>query len=189
MFFATAAVACAVAAVPPQVHRGRDGGWGVGIMGAPRWFPEKYMAVLPAAAIGLAMLSCRRGREELRRPWPWLGVLIALAIFSRVGIGTRPIISWKLFRFSFRHGLGDGQTSAALNELQFIASQFVVLMPILFCMGLLAVGHDLRQWKSQSLPWRMILISAVLPLAFFAISARRHRAELNWPICASPWCR
>ncbi|MDB5172898.1 MAG: hypothetical protein JWN51_1671, partial [Phycisphaerales bacterium] len=64
---------------------------------------SKYTTVLVPGGVGLAMLTSRRGRRHLARPWPYLSALVALAVFSPV-IYWNATHQWASFLFQLRHG-------------------------------------------------------------------------------------
>ena len=58
---------------------------GVGI-GAGLALLSKYTAVLPIFGVLAYLIAIPRHRGLLRTPYPWLALLVAFAVFSRLGI-------------------------------------------------------------------------------------------------------
>jgi len=64
---------------------------------------SKYTAVLPAAAVAGAIVTSRDGRAQLKRPGPWLALVIAAVVFSPV-VYWNARHGWASFKFQIHHG-------------------------------------------------------------------------------------
>jgi 4-amino-4-deoxy-L-arabinose transferase and related glycosyltransferases of PMT family len=83
LLFWTATIAAAA-----RWHASRDDRWflAAGAM-AGLAFESKYTGVLILAAVGLWLLVTAQGRAALRRPLPWCGLALAIALFM-------PVVWW-----------------------------------------------------------------------------------------------
>jgi 4-amino-4-deoxy-L-arabinose transferase-like glycosyltransferase len=176
-FFGIAALAAAVVATQkPKAWLAFGVCFGLAML-------SKYTAVLVGGAVGLAILSSASGRKMLLSPWLWIGLFIAAAIFLPV-INWNANHDWASFKFQWKHGTGEEETSAISNLLTYVAGQFAVYTPVLLVLGIGAVIAQCRTFATLDTAHRMVLIAAILPLAFFGVSSLRHRPEANWPILA-----
>jgi len=94
---------------------------------------------------------------------------------------------WASFEFQWHHGTqaADANSPSPLVDLgYFILGQAGVFTPVLFVMMLAAGFSAWRNWTRLPLRMRLILISAMVPLLFFAAVSLRHKPEANWPMFA-----
>ena len=123
----------------------------------------KYTAALFIAAAFIWMISDARGRAQLRTPWPWAAILIALAIFA-------PNLWW-----NGAHGwvsyLKQGgrvahfQPARALQFFgEFLGGQIALFTPIIF--GLAAWG-TWRLGRSPSAAAHLLVWMTVVPGVVF----------------------
>lgn len=181
-FFQAAALACALMIFAPGAGENRGKLWlafgaclGLGLI-------SKYTSVLLGLAIFLALLWTPQGRRHLRTPWPWLGALIAVGIFSPVILWNAQH-QWASFRFQLHHGLSAGDVPPVSSLLAYVGGQFAVSTPIIFFLVLFVLWMYARR-RGNPMYVRILLLSTVVPLLFFAISALHHRPEANWPMFA-----
>jgi hypothetical protein len=153
----------------------------------PRWLAaggavglallSKYTAALLAPALILLVLWDPELRAELRRPWPWAGAAVAIALFA-------PCLLWNArhdfvsIRFQLRHGFGRNADLRSFAE--FLGSQVLGAGPATLALGL---AFLLRPRNSAQ---RRLAATTLLPLAVMAWSAMRGRVEANWPVFAYP---
>jgi hypothetical protein len=181
-FFQAAALTCALMIFAPGAVGVRRGLWlafgvclGLALL-------SKYTSVLLGLSILLALLWTSEGRRHLRTAWPWLGALIAAAIFSPV-ILWNARHHWASFKFQLHHGLSAGDVGPASSVAAYVGGQFAVATPILFVLLLFVLW--VYAWRRRNPMYiRILWLSAVLPLLFFAVSALHHRPEANWPMFA-----
>ncbi len=155
-------------------------------------FVSKYTTILLPASVGLALLTSRQGRRQLRRPWPYLSALPAIAIFLPVIIWNRDH-DWASFRYQLHHGLEPSKQSltawtqilkALLGLGRYLGSQLLVWTPVLFVAGAGVLVVFWRRYRSLPAADRLLLWAATVPLVFFAYSATRAQSEANWPAFA-----
>jgi len=138
---------------------------------------SKYTALLLIIGIFLWLITSRDGRQALRSFWPWVGLALALLIFS-------PDIYWNATHHwvsYFKQGGRVTQFDPArslqyLSEL--IGSQIGLATPLVF--GLAACGlWSLR--RANHFPARLLLWLTLLPIVVFLEHVLSGRVEPNWP--------
>jgi hypothetical protein len=196
--FATAMIALLAVerALAAPVRSWRSTGWWLlagGMLGAA--FVAKYTAVLLPMGLVIACLVHPALRRRFAEAGPWIAGALALALFA-------PVVVWNLFNnwISFRFQLGHGFNAASRGnpisrELEMIGGQAGLASPILFVLLALAVVVAIRDgWRTRrvatptDLATRRFALAvvAVVPLAFFAVSAWRRPVEANWPAMIYP---
>jgi len=186
-FFSCCALASAILAV--RSGDGKEGGWwvafgvfcGLGML-------SKYTVALLPASVGLALIASAEGRRHLRRPWIYVGALLALAIFSPV-LWWNDQHQWASFRYQLNHGAGEGTVHGiAISELLgFVGGQMLVWTPILFILGIAALWIYWRRWfdgqdeDRARLENLVLLWAGTMPLLLFGIMSLRAHSEINWP--------
>lgn len=137
----------------------------------------KYTAALLAPALLLLVLWDAELRRELRKAWPWLAALLAVAIFG-------PCLAWNArhdlvsIRFQLGHGFGDGATPRSV--LEFALGQLVGAGPVPLLVGGLAL------LRARTPAQKRVAAAALLPLGVCALAALRGRVEANWPALVYP---
>jgi 4-amino-4-deoxy-L-arabinose transferase-like glycosyltransferase len=196
--FATAMVALLAVerALAAPVRSAASLGWwtiaGIALGGA---FVAKYTAVLLPMGLVIACVVHPALRRRLLEPGPWLASAIALLLFA-------PVVFWNAFNdwISFRFQLGHGFTPSARGnplsrELELVGGQAGLASPVLFVLMAIVVWFALRDgWRARhaSSPTDVVTrrfalaTIAVVPLAFFAVSAWRRPVEANWPAMIYP---
>jgi 4-amino-4-deoxy-L-arabinose transferase-like glycosyltransferase len=181
-------------AAPPRSARalGWWGATGVALGGA---FVAKYMAVLLPAGLVLACLVHPALRRRFAEPGPWVASAVALALFAPV-VWWNATHDWVSFRFQLGHGFSGTPRGTPLGrELELLGGQAGLASPLLFGLLAMAVGSALRAgWRSRhtdaptapAVRRFALAMVAVVPLAFFAVSAWRRSPEANWPAMLYP---
>jgi 4-amino-4-deoxy-L-arabinose transferase-like glycosyltransferase len=158
-------------------------------------FLSKYTAVLLPMSLVIACVAYKPLRARLAEPGPWLASFVALFLFLPV-VAWNALSDWVSFRFQLNHGLGHAARGTPLSrELALVGGQLGLATPILGVMLTLAV---VLAWRSE---WRARLstratdlgvarfalaMAALVPMAFFAVSAWRSSVEANWPALFYP---
>jgi len=138
---------------------------------------SKYNTGVVAVGLLASAFFAPRLRAELRTRGPWLGALVAAALFL-------PCLHWNArnhwisLRFQLAHGLvgGAGPADFAL----FLAGQLAVLGPVVLPLGLAGLFR-VRSERGVRLGCMTVSI-----LLLGAWSAARARAEWNWTAAAAP---
>jgi 4-amino-4-deoxy-L-arabinose transferase-like glycosyltransferase len=178
-FFGLCALAAAVAAVSGT----SAAAWPVAGLFMGLAFLSKYTSILVAVSIALALLSTSQGRRHFKRPWIWLGALICLAVFWPNLLWNQQN-HWAAFGFQWHHGTSAQAASPLQLFLLYLGGQAGIYTPVLFALGLLALGWQWRRLRTLGAADRMVLIAATLPLVFFGLFSLRHKPEPNWPVFA-----
>jgi hypothetical protein len=149
------------------------GWWGFGLA-IGIGFVAKFPMVLALAVI-LAAVIWGEGRRHLRTATPYLAAALAL-------LWTSPVWIWAAqnnwdnitFQLEGRHQ-SAGFTLKFLGE--YLGANLVLLSPTL------AIALGAAWWAARKRPepaWRVALVSAVTPFAFFGLLALRSRMSPHW---------
>ncbi|MCC7347471.1 MAG: glycosyltransferase family 39 protein, partial [Variibacter sp.] len=136
---------------------------------------SKYTAFFFGAEILLWLLLVKDQRRWLASPWPYLGGILAFAIFA-------PVILWNADHqwVSFIKQLGrariEGFTLKYLGEM--IPAQFAFATPSVFILGALGL-YALRR-GSERAARVLINVSFWVIAAYFVWHAFHERVEANW---------
>jgi 4-amino-4-deoxy-L-arabinose transferase-like glycosyltransferase len=137
---------------------------------------SKYTAVFFGVSMLGFMLLDADGRRQLRTPWPYLGAVASLAVFS-------PVFFWNLahdwasFRFQSVDRFEKGDRFLPLGGLKFLGQQWLGGVPLL--LPLLLAAARPRAREDRYLLWS----AAPLLVFFFALSFKRN-IHLLWPLPA-----
>jgi 4-amino-4-deoxy-L-arabinose transferase-like glycosyltransferase len=138
---------------------------------------SKYTALFFGPAILVWLLWVPSMRRWLASPWPYLGGVVAFALFA-------PVIVWNAQHdwISFVKQLGrakvEGLQPHFLAEL--IPTQFVLATPFVFILGVLGLVV-LTKRSAGSASARVLIGSIVWTIAlYFAWQALHDRVEANW---------
>lgn len=136
----------------------------------------KYTGFLLLPQILVLLLWDPRGRRMLRTPWPWLGVALALALFS-------PVVAWNASRhlesFAFQT-TGRAETSRFRPVLvgRYVGLQVLAMSPIVF---LLCVEAVIAAWRRRAAPaWRVVLLFSAPLLVLATAVSPVHWVKMNW---------
>jgi 4-amino-4-deoxy-L-arabinose transferase-like glycosyltransferase len=180
-FFAAVALWLAVR-IAKRLEGGRHvgGSWAaLGLAGGAALL-SKYTAVLTPAAVFLALLTHPRGRRALRTPGPYAAAVLAAAVFMPTVLWNARH-DWASFRFQLSHGLAEREDHPLRGLAQFVLGQAGMWTPVLFALGVVAVGGCWRAYRRLPQAERVLTWAATLPLAFFACAAMRTHGQENWP--------
>ncbi len=150
----------------------------------------KYTGLLIFVAVGCALLADAPGRAALRRPWPWLGVLIGLALFA-------PVVFWNATHHWVSLRKQGGRSAhidlghAGLHLLDLLVGQIGLATPligILLVMGTcralrLGTGRALRAGDARL---RLLAFSVLIPAAVFIEHTVSGVVQGNWPAILYP---
>jgi hypothetical protein len=138
---------------------------------------SKYTALFFGAAILIWLLAVPKQRHWLISPWPYLGGLVAFAIFA-------PVILWNADHqwVSFIKQIGRAQVEdfrpAFIAELA--PTQIAFATPLVFILGAMGL-HALALRKVGALPARILVDVMFWTITVYFIWHSLHaRVEANW---------
>lgn len=141
------------------------------------------LMLLPAVAAFVVVPDWRR--RWLLSPYPWLAVLIAVALFSPVLIWNA-MHDWASFKFQFvRATVAPPLSLARFGE--FLGLQFSLVGPVLFPVVLSGVGFTLWRGYRRRDGVAVLLSTAVgLPFGYFLWRSLTLRIGDTWPMFMWP---
>ncbi len=138
---------------------------------------SKYTALFFGPAILIWLVSVPKLRRWLLSPWPYLGGLVALALFS-------PVILWNADHHwvSFIKQMGRARIEdfhlGFIGEL--IPTQIAFATPLVFILGAMGLYALLRR-KAGAMAARALINSTFWTIALYFIWHSLHaRVEANW---------
>jgi 4-amino-4-deoxy-L-arabinose transferase-like glycosyltransferase len=174
--------------------------WGMARLlksGDPRWWlaiglfaglamDSKYTAALLWFGIVLWLLVTPAMRRWLRRPAPWFGAAIALAVFL-------PVVVWNANHgwtsFAQQGGrLGEWQPADAphfLTELVFGQLGLVTPLIFVFCVGGIVLSAR-NAWRTRDPAWTLLAALTLPSVILFTQHALGDRVQGNWPAIIYP---
>jgi hypothetical protein len=138
---------------------------------------SKYTALLFGPAILIWLVAVPKLRRWLVSPWPYLGGLVALAVFS-------PVIRWNADHHwvSFIKQIGRARIEdfrpAFIAEL--IPTQIVFATPLVFILGAMGLYALLRRNAGASAARMLINATFWTIVAYFIWHSLHARVEANW---------
>jgi 4-amino-4-deoxy-L-arabinose transferase-like glycosyltransferase len=138
---------------------------------------SKYTALFFGAGILIWLLAVPSQRHWLVTPWPYLGGLVAFAIFT-------PVILWNADHqwVSFIKQMGRARIKdfrpAFIAEL--VPTQVAFATPLVFILG--AMGLHALAWRSEGERPARVLVGAMFwtIVAYFFWHSLHARVEANW---------
>ena len=164
--------------------------------------PHKYLLwLLLGICWGLAMLS------KYTTILPIFGMVLALALLCSDRLARRGLLlavlaacltlgplfwwnythQWASFVFQLNQNAKSGGKSFLANLGDYLGVQFILAVPPLAILMLLAVVHTLRHWRTSSPAMILLSISGSLPLLVFGLLTYRNKIQGNWPTLAYPF--
>jgi len=140
---------------------------------------SKFSALFLGAGTFFWLIADRRERHWLTSPWPYLGAILALVIFSP-NLVWQSQHYWETFLFQFGRVGGGHFTLRYLGE--FLAAQMGLATPFLFLLMLLGLGRGTRQGSRLLLPAILIWTGT----GYFLEHALHDRVQGNWPCFLFP---
>jgi len=144
---------------------------------------SKHTILLFAPCLLLFLVALPEQRVWLRRPQPWLALLIALILFAP-NLWWQQHHDWLTFRHLFML-TGRGVDQPLQRRLgDFVGSQVGLITPLLFFVFMAALIWTGRRGREpgQGRLWYLFCMSAPV-LLFFLLLATRSRVQANWAVC------
>jgi 4-amino-4-deoxy-L-arabinose transferase-like glycosyltransferase len=140
---------------------------------------SKFTAVLVPMGATLAIVVHPALRHHLRKPGPYVAVLVASLVMLPV-LWWNASHEWIAFRFQLGHGLGaPASGSWWMRELELIGGQAGLATPILFVLLVAAIQGSAQPKRGEQK--FLLALTAAFCLGFFVYSATRRGVEANWP--------
>lgn len=137
----------------------------------------KYTAALLAPALVVALLWDGELRRDLRSAWPWLGALVAVALFAPC-LAWNARHDWVSIRFQLGHGFAANASARSFAE--YVVGQLAGVGPVPLVAGIAFLV------RARTSPARRLAAAALVPLAVTTWSALRGKVEANWPAMIYP---
>lgn len=129
---------------------------------------SKYHAVFLFAGTFLFLLTCKQERRWLIRPWPYLGVAIAIALFI-------PVLVWNAqhdwVSFNYHSGRSNFATFRPIKSLEVIGLQALFLAPWVWIPIVIATFHALRRGPADGRTWFLLCVGLVPPVYFTLVAS------------------
>ncbi len=154
------------------------GGWWLGVgFAVGLALLSKYTALLFGPAILIWLLIVPRMRRWLISPWPYLGGIVAFAVFT-------PVVLWNADHgwISFIKQLGRARIGSfsASYFLEILPTQFAFATPFVFVLGAMGL-YALTKRDTGALTSRALIQSMIWTIvAYFGWHALHARVEANW---------
>jgi 4-amino-4-deoxy-L-arabinose transferase-like glycosyltransferase len=163
-----------------QVQATQNGKWWLAVgIAAGLGLLSKFSALFLGVGTLFWLIADRRQRPWLRSPWPYLGAVLALLIFSPSLI-WQAHHHWETFVFQFARVGGDHFTLRYLGE--FLAAQMGLATPFIFVLMVVGLGRGTRQDSSLLLPAVLVWTGT----GYFLEHALHDRVQGNWPCFLFP---
>ena len=141
---------------------------------------SKYTAVFLGASLTLYLLVTPKDRHWLKTPWPYLGAVVALIVFSPV-VAWNASHDWASLRFQSVGRLEEGRSPRLSSALSYLLLQGGSIMPLTIPAAVAAVVAGLRSGTSD----RRFLLCLSLPLlGFFLCVGVIRSTHAFWPLPA-----
>jgi 4-amino-4-deoxy-L-arabinose transferase-like glycosyltransferase len=138
---------------------------------------SKYTALFFGPAILIWLVSVPKLRRWLISPWPYLGGLMALAIFSPVILWNADH-QWVSFLKQFGRARIEDFRPAFIGEL--IPTQIAFATPLVFILGAMGLYALLRRHAGASAARMLINTTFWTIAAYFIWHSLHARVEANW---------
>jgi hypothetical protein len=141
----------------------------------------KYAAVLLLPVVLLYLATSPAHRHWLRRPGPYLAMLIAAAMFAPVLLWNAEH-QWASFAFQGSRRVGQMTAFKPRFFVMLVATQLLMVTPWLFGLSLTALWRSARQAVAGAASdrTRLLLYSAAVPLLLFTAVSFRSHVKINW---------
>lgn len=142
---------------------------------------SKYTMLLFLPSLFLCILGIKSYRTRLFQAGPWIGLLFSLAIFTPVLIWNSKN-EWATFRHVLYMGGIDSTAFLTIRYVgDYLAEQFALLSPLVFCMILVAwiTGTSRRHLIDADI--RYLVWTSLPTFLVFLLLSLHSRVYGNWP--------
>jgi 4-amino-4-deoxy-L-arabinose transferase-like glycosyltransferase len=138
---------------------------------------SKYTALFFGPAILVWLIAVPKLRRWLITPWPYLGGIVAFALFSPVILWNADH-HWVSFLKQFGRARVDHYTLKYIIEI--LPTQFLFASPLVFVLGAMGL-YALLKRRDGALGARMLINTSVWVIVLYFIWHSLHtRVEANW---------
>ena len=139
---------------------------------------SKYSMLFFAASMLAWVLIVPDMRKWLRSPWPWVGALLALAIFSPVLVWNAEH-GWASVLYQAKRLVVHTLTLRYLGE--FMLGQFGLAIPQIFVLGFMGL-YGMMRFRAEPRSARVLIGALVWPIVIYFVWHSLHgRVQGNWP--------
>ena len=137
---------------------------------------SKYSSLFLAPGILLWLALTPEGRRTLIKPWPWVAIPIAAALFG-INVWWNAHHDWLSFHKQFGRVAGAGFTGRYLVE--FVVAQLILLNPLV----LVFLVRALRRLRPADARERLLAFLAISApfLAYLLVHSLHDRVQAHWP--------
>lgn len=179
ILFWVACLACAARATTATKAPANLGWWATAGLAAGLAALSKYSALFLAPGMLLWLAGTAPGRRQLARPGPWVAAAVAVAIFA-ANIAWNAGHDWVTFVKQFGRAVPEGFSPRHLPEL--LATQFVLLNPVIALFGARGMGQALRKPGDDVAATRFLLAATCLPFMVYLVLHSLHaQVQGQWP--------
>ena len=140
---------------------------------------SKYYAVLLAPSLLLFLVLSPQHRFWLRRPQPWLALLIAMVLFSPVIIWNAEY-DWASFLFQSTRTVVQ-KINPLAGDADFWLFQLSSLTPLGLVLMALATVHGVRRgWQSREDSWNFAVAFSVPLFCVFLLASFKIKVHVDW---------
>jgi 4-amino-4-deoxy-L-arabinose transferase-like glycosyltransferase len=144
-----------------------------------------YTAVFVMPAILAFVFWPPRNRRWARTPWPWLALVVAVALFSPVLIWNAQH-AWASFRLRFDRFLMTPSLSASTIG-DHIGVQFGLIGPLLFPVAVINTALACwRGYRRRDAVLVLLTTAAAVPFLYFLLLSATRRIDIMWPMFIWP---
>ncbi len=144
----------------------------------------KYSGIMIAPSVLMFVLFSSRHRKWMATPHPYLGVLLAILVFS-------PVLIWNAQHDWISFAFQGSRRTSGMGQWEFrffgelLGSQFFMLTPYLFVLVIAAVIRYGRQIFSGIEDKILLLVSSgLVTILFFTAVSFRSLVKMNWLVPA-----
>jgi 4-amino-4-deoxy-L-arabinose transferase-like glycosyltransferase len=143
---------------------------------------SKYSGLFLAPGVFLWLLLAPGGLARLKRPWPWLAGLLALAVFAP-NIAWNAAHGWMTFDKQFGRVGGHGLHLGRLPE--FLIAQFLLLNPLIAVQAARGAAEAWRDRRAPERPGPLLPLLIATPfILYLCVHSLHDRVQGHWPVPA-----
>lgn len=143
---------------------------------------SKYSGLFLAPGVFLWLLLTPGGLAELKRPWPWLAAVLALAVFAP-NVAWNATHDWLTFDKQFGRVGGHGLHPGRVPE--FLVTQLLLLNPLLAVLAGRGAALAWRNRKAADAPRVLLPLAVAAPfILYLTIHSLHDRVQGHWPVPA-----